>query len=150
LLGISDTLEVHSFHALALKYYGVHTDEGIDRVLREDLPPIKHLAFDCIVLDEAQDIRPLLHQLVCKLMRDNTRGKAAQMILLGDERQAIYQFLGADPRFLSASDRVFEGIAPAGLWRSHTLNTTFRHSGKAQTTGHHVAAVFRASLAGSR
>lgn len=91
-LGLSDVLEVHSFHAFALKFYGVRTDDGIDRVLREDSRPIKPLAFDCLVLDEAQDIRAMFYRLVCKLMRDNARGKeAAQMILLGDERQAIYQ-----------------------------------------------------------
>ena len=52
---------------------------------------------------------------------------SAQMLVLGDSRQSIYQFRDADPRFLTMADRGVYALAnrtsadASPAWRHHTL-----------------------------
>lgn len=48
--------------------------------------------FDLIFVDEAQDLNPLQHAFVMKLLRPGT----GRMVVVGDEHQAIYGWRGAD------------------------------------------------------
>lgn len=48
--------------------------------------------YDMIFVDESQDLNPVQMQLVMKLM-----GQSGRLIAVGDSRQAIYGFRGADP-----------------------------------------------------
>ena len=134
-LGLSN-VETHSFHACAARYYvpGCRDDETLRRLVEEDAPPRSAISFDCLVVDEAQDMTPLLHRFVLKVLRDarNENGAgSAQMLVLGDSRQSIYQFRDADPRFLTMADRGVYALAnrtSAGrvpAWRHHTLRTFF-------------------------
>jgi hypothetical protein len=99
-LGLSN-VETHSFHACAARYYlpGCRDDEALRRLVEEDAPPRSALRFDCLVVDEAQDMTPLLHRFVLKVLRDAGNVSSTQMLVLGDSRQSIYQFRDADPRF---------------------------------------------------
>jgi F-box protein 18 (helicase) len=51
------------------------------------------LNFDCILLDEAQDINPVTSAIV--LAQSDNRRKPASIILVGDSHQQIYSFRGA-------------------------------------------------------
>jgi hypothetical protein len=139
-LGLSN-VETHSFHACAARYYlpGCRDDEALRRLVEEDAPPRSALRFDCLVVDEAQDMTPLLHRFVLKVLRDagNETGggsRSAQMLVLGDSRQSIYQFRDADPRFLTMADRGVYALASgtsadaSPAWRHHALRTSFRAS----------------------
>jgi F-box DNA helicase 1 len=55
------------------------------------------LAYDCILLDEAQDINPVTAAIVFAQVRprENTPRKPASIILVGDGHQQIYSFRGA-------------------------------------------------------
>lgn len=90
-----ENMEVHTFHSACLEYYGEFDAAGVFLVNEQDrrLLDGKKLSFDILIIDEAQDVRPLLFQLACKLLRDNAN-RAAQMVVVGDTRQAVYEVRG--------------------------------------------------------
>lgn len=53
-----------------------------------DLSPARH---DWVFVDEAQDLSPAQRELALR-----ARGRGGRMLFLGDERQAVYGFSGAD------------------------------------------------------
>ena len=62
-------LEVHTYHALARKYYdnSLCTDNGIIQVIKECKRPIKQLPRWCrIIIDEVKDMSPLYFKLIQK------------------------------------------------------------------------------------
>lgn len=67
-LGLSN-LEVHSFHAMGARYYDrtCRNDEVLRALVDGDKAPHSAIAFDCLVIDEAQDLTPLLHRFVLKV-----------------------------------------------------------------------------------
>jgi len=123
----------YTFHGLAGKLFStvVHNDRKlnmlrVDRVesvwLEEDAPEI-------IILDEMQDCTEALFWLACLFIDTVTRsrGQPPRVIVLGDERQAIYEFRGADARFLSLSPTIMSDLSP-DPWERMTLNKSFRLS----------------------
>lgn len=71
--------------------------------------------FDLVLVDEAQDLSPLNHRQVQKVA-----GHAGRLIVVGDPKQAIYAFRGADSKSM---DRL-EALRPE--WITLPLATTFR------------------------
>jgi len=71
--------------------------------------------FPLVIVDEAQDLSPLNHIQV-------KRASAQRLIVVGDTRQAIYQFRGAD----GASMAKLRGLRPEDSWTTLHLSTTFR------------------------
>jgi F-box protein, helicase, 18 len=53
------------------------------------------LNFDCILLDEAQDINPVTSAIVLAQAQSERAHKPASLILVGDSHQQIYSFRGA-------------------------------------------------------
>jgi len=109
-------LQIHTFHSLAVKYYypTAYTDTGIRYILCNSLPPLIPIEkFDVLVLDEAQDMTFLYFQFMTKLIQD--MGNQVQLLVLGDFMQGLYEFKGADTRFLTLASQI---------WRTHpTLRT---------------------------
>ena len=109
-------LVVHTFHSLAVKYYrkDAHQDIVLRKILREKSKPCRAIpAFHVVFLDEAQDMTLLYYQFMAKFIED--MGKPIQLCILGDYKQGIYQFKGADIRFLTKATL---------LWRPFSLLTT--------------------------
>lgn len=128
-------LEVHTYHSFAVKYYPLHahTDMEMRKIVRDKLPPrISIPPFDIICCDETQDMTLLYFRFVYKLARDS--GRTFQLILLGDEKQSLYEFKGSDSRFLSLGAEIWQnhpniagGGAAAGAEFVHTtLRTSYR------------------------
>jgi len=104
-------MKVHTFHSLAVRYYlpTSYTDTGIRYIILKDLPPIEKIPkFDIFVLDEAQDMTFLYFQLMAKFARDS--GNPIQLLILGDYMQGLYEFKGADIRFLTFADILWENF----------------------------------------
>ncbi len=100
-----------------------------------------------ILVDEAQDSNALQWQVVEKLsseffVGDSSEEKKRTLFAVGDAKQSIYRFQGADPdQFSAARDRVFAKAKDAGLpFEEVPLNMSYR-SGKAVLTL--VDAIFR-------
>lgn len=120
-----ENLEVHSYHSFGVKYYlnTCFTDTEIDIIVKKDLLRLKAFNYDIIVLDEAQDISPLLFHLICKIVKDNGNDKA-KICIFGDERQSIFDFNKADQRFITFADKIFS--FNTFLWKRCKLTQSFR------------------------
>jgi hypothetical protein len=120
-------IEVHSYHSFAYRYYdkSCHTDNEIKMVVNSDMKPKIDIEFDCVILDEAQDITNLYFKLVHKIIRDNTNLlDKIKLCILGDAYQSIYDFNLADSRYITFADKLFV-INAIGFDRKQ-LSTTFR------------------------
>lgn len=101
-------ITVHTFHSLAVKYYSTdcNTDTGIRYLLLHNTPPRTSIPkLDICMLDEFQDCTELYFKFVVKFIRD--MGSPVQLLILGDPRQCLYEFKGADTRFLTMADVVW-------------------------------------------
>jgi len=104
-----ENIEVHTFHSLAKKYYmlSAHTDTAIRYILFNNTKPrIDIPLFQLIVLDETQDMSFLYFQFMLKFSKD--MGGNFQLLILGDYKQGLYEFKGADTRFLTMGDQIWE------------------------------------------
>ena len=72
-----------------------------------------------VCVDEYQDVNSIQEQLVSALHSRNCK-----IFAVGDPRQSIYQWRGADPNRLMILDRKFNGVS------GHELNTNFRSTGE--------------------
>jgi hypothetical protein len=121
-------IETHSYHSFCVRYYNntCYTDSEIIALLKTQPPPIKRFSYDMIILDEAQDISPLYFNLICKVFRDNRvrHDTKPQIVILGDEKQSIFDFNKADQRFITMADKVF--LFNDYPWKNCHLSRSFR------------------------
>jgi len=140
-----DNMHVHTFHSLAVKYYlpTCFTDTGIRYILYKNLPFIgEPPIFDIFVLDEAQDMTFIYFQFMAKFARDT--GSPIQLLILGDYMQGLYDFKGADIRFLTKADIIwenFEGLRTKEFQKctmklSYRITDSMRHFVNHAMLGH--------------
>lgn len=86
-----------------------------------------------ILLDEAQDTSPEQWELINALTEEFTAGVGAErqqdprtLFVVGDEKQSIYSFQGADPAQLRSQEQEYIRKDPAVL--SQTMEMSFRSS----------------------
>lgn len=92
---------------------------------------------DHILIDEAQDTSPDQWNVVRKLAEEFFAGAGARdnvhrtVFAVGDEKQSIYSFQGADPRLFAESGHFFrERVGAAnGSFETVKLNWSFRSTG---------------------
>lgn len=122
-------LTVHTYHSLAKRYYlsTGYTDTEIRRLLFKNMP-LKEVSpkYDMIVLDECQDMTLLYFQLMVKFIKDIDCN--IQLLILGDYMQGLYDFKGADIRFLTMADQVWEGLTNLTTpgFQKRTMKMSFR------------------------
>lgn len=96
-------------------------NEQVQQILREEL--------DLLMVDEFQDTSPIQLEIFLKLSRF-----ARYSVWVGDPKQSIYGFRGADPRIMQAIIKQTGGIRPEDIqeysWRSredlvHATNALF-------------------------
>lgn len=119
-------LEVHTYHSLAVKYYSpqAFTDEALREITSHNLSPVRTIPpFGLIVIDEVQDMIFVYFTWVLKFLRDLAR--PFQLLLLGDEKQGIYEFRGSDARFLTLAHEVWTPLLSTQLIHC-TLKTSYR------------------------
>jgi len=133
-------IEVHTYHSFAVKYYSAsaHTDTGIRQMLRETTNSKRPIElFDIVVLDEAQDMTTLYFELILKMSKDmcskenpnNKTGKHRfQLLVLGDYMQGLYEFKGADIRFLTMAPEIWKTMPflENEKFKSCNLKTSYR------------------------
>jgi len=103
-----NNIVVHTYHSLAVAVY--NPDAHVDKVMRllianNDPPKLIQTGYDIIVLDEVQDMTFLYYRLVLKYIRDI--GSPVQLMVLGDYMQGLYEFKGADIRFLTFATEIW-------------------------------------------
>lgn len=128
-------IESHTYHSLAVKYFSPHafTDTGIRQFMyhqgKEEskgspessdgdliIPMSTHISpvipsYDIIMLDECQDMTPLYYQFIKWVLLTTQRKQSIQLVFLGDYMQGIYDFKGADIRFLTMAESLWKGFS---------------------------------------
>jgi ATP-dependent helicase/nuclease subunit A len=92
------------------------------------------LGIDHLLVDEAQDTSPEQWDIIDRLVTEFTSGAGARgamrrtIFAVGDDKQSIYSFQGADPVQFHSRQRSFErDFKGAGLeWRNVRLDYSFR------------------------
>lgn len=130
--------DVFTFHGMAGSLFDTRVyNDTVLRDLRKagTIPAWNGDPYDIIVLDEFQDCTDDLFWLSCAFISSVTYaagGRAPRVVVLGDERQAIYGFRGADSRYLSLSPELFSSLSPYP-WTSVALSNSFRLSCQTST-----------------
>ena len=101
-------VECHTLHSLIGELYH-HTcpNDGVflDLMAR---PLPKPLKVSRLIIDEMQDLRPLYHRFLTRVLA--TAPITPQLVLVGDPHQKIYDFFNTEPadeRFLLLADRLW-------------------------------------------
>lgn len=115
--------EVYTYHSFCQNKWKIpcHTDTGIRTIITKNLEEVDDIKYNTVVIDEAQDMSVLYFLIMKKIVTPTTR-----LILLGDVKQAIYGFNGADPRFLTLADKI-NGRSSRPFMHL-TLSTSYRLS----------------------
>lgn len=108
-----NNIEVHTYHSLAVKYFvpNAHTDTGIREILAMKIEPMLNIPyFDVIVIDECQDMTKLYYLFLRYVFGFIRIGYNInpQLLFLGDYMQCLYEFKGADWRFLTMADKIWQ------------------------------------------
>lgn len=124
-------LSIHTFHSLAVKFYSIyaHTDTEIRNILLKNIPPkIDFPKIDILTVDEAQDMSLLYFHFLYKFIKDMGEHAPKQVMILGDHQQCLYEFKGADSRFLTMSSNIWSNIYPFSnnQFQHCTLQTSYR------------------------
>lgn len=122
--GIFDIHTFHSFCHGVLDEPLATTDIGIIKIINKDLSELRKKKiekYDVIIVDEVQDMTPEYFKLV-SILRDLT---GASLCLIGDPRQAIYQFNGATEKYLLSPEEHF-----GDTFESYALSESFRMNNK--------------------
>ncbi|KAI1460463.1 P-loop containing nucleoside triphosphate hydrolase protein [Annulohypoxylon moriforme] len=128
-----DMCDVYTFHGLACKLFKqeIFNDMRLQACRKKGEGPIwTARPYDIIILDELQDCTENLYWLASTFIlsvKHAAGGRAPRIVALGDERQAIYDFRGADPRFLGLSSSILSTLSPYE-WTHLPLSKSFRLS----------------------
>lgn len=139
--GLSN-LEVHTYHSMGYKFYSslCKNDAGLKEVVRKDVKVKRSFAYDMVIIDEAQDMSGLYCEFLHKLLHDNCNEEAL-LAIVGDNRQCIYEFMGADERHLTLAHKgVF---ATQRKWQELSLRTSYRVTGNMAAFINDVALGFK-------
>lgn len=140
-LGLNN-VTVLNYHTLGVRYYTAEcsTDQGLKRVVEDNMSIMPDMClpeFSVLVMDEQQDMTPILKRFVDKVIRDkgfsHTKKPPTGMknklrvVVLGDKRQEVYGFNNADSRFLTMAERpeVF-GYVNSHAWTRADQTTSNR------------------------
>lgn len=90
-------------------------------------------SIDHVLIDEAQDTSPEQWEIICKITDEffNNFGSERTVFVVGDEKQSIYSFQGADVKVFQKMHELFEARSKACGQRFHNvqLNKSYRTTG---------------------
>ena len=113
--------DIHTYHSFCQSTWGVccKTDQGIRTILDENMETTYF--YDIVIVDESQDMAGLYYNIFKRIILPHT-----QIIMLGDEKQSIYQYNGADYRFLLLADKL--NTITNREYKKLNLSTSYRLS----------------------
>jgi hypothetical protein len=83
---------------------------------------VNYTKVDCIMLDESQDMNKDHYRMLCLVLQQN----AYQFIILGDPRQQVYDFQGADTKYLLYCQEYFQHLSCCKEWEDTKLTISYR------------------------
>ena len=121
-------IAIFTYHSFAYKYYTeeANTDIGISKIIRTGMAPKRPLPqIDILVGDEIQDMNFLYYQFVQKVLTDSGNKSHIRILILGDKYQGLYEFKGADTRFLTLGHKIWSSTSPYPF-KQMNLTTSYR------------------------
>jgi len=117
-------IEIQTYHGFCTKYYqdNCRNDNQIINILNTDINPRKKIKYDMLIIDEAQDMTQLYYELICKIIKNNIN--IQYLCILGDKNQSIFNFNGADSRYITLANCIFNFNNKQ--WTKCELNTSYR------------------------
>ena len=122
-----DHLDVENYDSFLVSYYDRRAASqdfqlSLQLVLENDAPPLSRMAWGVVFLDEAQDLDENYAAFVQKILSDHRPSEEgrAQIVSVGDPKQNIFRYRGADARFFLGAGLHDEGDVTL------RLTTTFR------------------------
>ena len=97
-----------------------YNDEDIYEILSRDIEPFEKIYYEFIVLDEIQDMTKAHYKYLMKFIKDMNIKPV--FLIIGDVDQSIFEFKGADSRYLTMCDQ----LEFQGEFVKKTLTKTFR------------------------
>ncbi|KAJ7700861.1 P-loop containing nucleoside triphosphate hydrolase protein [Mycena rosella] len=124
--------DVYTFHRMAGRLFSTvaHNDTILRGLRKQKTWPVwRGPQYEIVVLDEFQDCTEELYWLTYTFISSLTQntGRAPRIVVLGDAKQAIYAFRGADSRYLDLAPTTFSALSPHA-WKNLPLSTSFRLS----------------------
>jgi hypothetical protein len=131
-------IEIHTYHSFCVNYYSniCFEDNGLHKIIdNETITSTAQTYYNIIIIDEVQDMSLLYYNVIKKIYAHNTTinveditRQNAQLCILGDVNQSIYQFNGADDRFIRYADTMFN--FNSFEWSKCNLSTSYRITNK--------------------
>ena len=123
-------LDVQNYDSFLVKFYcpsapDIGFDVAMEGAIQKNLPAIRPISFHAMVVDEAQDLTPLKYDFLCKILRDNAHSGPAQLVLVGDVKQTINNFIGASEKFMLKPVDEWPNVRPEAIVELD-LTQTFR------------------------
>jgi len=88
-------------------------DDSWLRKLRDKAIKPKVLEYEYVIFDEQQDMTGILYWLTCTFLSSlRSLPNPPRILLLGDPRQAIYGYQGADARYLERGEILYSDYSP--------------------------------------
>lgn len=114
-----DNVTSHTYHSMCVRYLSKDccTDQGIINNIDK---PMRDFKYDVIVIDEAQDLSFLYMKVASKAIE---KSQNPWICVIGDRYQSIYEFNGADNRFIIHADKIFNSDRE---WDHLKLSTSYR------------------------
>lgn len=120
----TDNIEVHSFHSFIHTYYTYCSDDFLlNKILNSKHTNDPANRYDIIIVDEAQDLTPLLVKTINFIYKRHKKPDTIFM-LFGDAKQCIYAFKNASPKYLLNPEKYFPHAS--GEYKNMTLSTSYR------------------------
>jgi nucleoside-triphosphatase THEP1 len=126
-------LSIYTYHALGYKYYcdEAKTDIGLSKIVELNMRSRGSISLpqiDIIVVDEIQDMNELYFRFIIKFLRDVLTDctEVIQLITLGDKYQGLYDFKGADTRYLTYSSKIWKIWQVDNPFKILQLTTSYR------------------------
>ena len=121
-------VNVHTYHSLAVAIYDAeaHVDKVMRLLVQKNQSPNRLISTDVVVLDEVQDMTFLYFRLIVKYINDLKT--PVQLMILGDYMQGLYEFKGADIRFLTKASDIWSpySLLKTSEFTSCSLHTSYR------------------------
>lgn len=119
-------IKCKTFHLFIGNCFGdtCKDDQALNYIIINKIGVIKNLEhFDLLILDEVQDMSFNIYKPLVKIIKEKYFN--SQLCILGDSRQSIYSFRGANPLFLSKAEIAFGNLNNFS-WKSTKLSTSYR------------------------
>ena len=120
-------VDVENYDSLLVNYYDSRAASqdfqlSLQRILDEGdrAKPLKEMMWEAVFVDEAQDMDDSYLRFVQKVLSDNLPTGEVQMVSVGDPKQNIFRYRGADSQYFMKT-----GLHAVGT-STLTLSTTFR------------------------